>query len=532
MNELRPFQREDIDKIKQHELRSLVASSPGTGKTIIAVLSLSETSDQSLPALIICPASVTRNWGREIKKWGPNLRPILVESAQPLPRIANAVYIVSWALLDTIWPYVVKARIKAVIADEAHFAKNPDAQRTQALFQLAKACRRILLLTGTPIVNTKDELEVLNSLLGSNPLMIRRLLEDVAPDIPPKSRSYLYIRLRDKFRAEYEKADKDFENWLRLEKEEMVGKGMAEAEIERILAAEALTKIGYLRRLLGLCKIPAASDWIARAVRVGEPVVVFVEHQEVLSRLSHALYKQRIRHVVIDGATSAKQRQRNIDAFQRNEFPVLIGTKAAKEGITLTAARHLLFVERFFTSADEEQAEDRIRRIGQTHPTTIWFLHAVDTVDDRLKSIVESKRQLIREAIGAHEISETPTGNVETLISSWNKAVEAPDVPILELGHGKQMEPLPSPSITHGVVFYGDRWKLKTAMNWCKMHGYDPQKKVDLSGRFKLVVHPPEVFRKNMFETIKICEDIRVITGTRLEKKVEKRIRMTLRSSG
>jgi SNF2 family DNA or RNA helicase len=532
MPRLRPFQREDVERIKEARLRALVASAPGTGKTPIAVRALAETHRRSLPAAVICPASVTVNWRREIKKWAPGIRVVLVEtsdSKMPRPAVPT-IYVMSWALLDARWTDLIHLGVRTVVADEAHYAKNPDALRSQALYQVTRSSRGVLLLTGTPIVNTRDELRVLNNLLGEEPLMIRRLIEDVAPDIPEKKRSYLHVRLREKHQKEYDKADEDFENWLRKEKEKLLGEGMAEYEVERALAAEALAKIGYLRRLSGVYKVPAAVDWISRAVRIGEPVVVFVEHQDVLRKLSKALKKQRIRHAVIEGSTSSKKRQEMIDAFQRNEYPVFIGTKAAKEGITLTAARHLLFIERFFTSADEEQAEDRIRRIGQTHRTTIWYLHAMGTVDDRLDAIVQSKRRVIRTAIGAADVLETPTGNVEALIHSWGKHTAVDRQP-LPLGLGEPLPPLPSPKITHGIVFYGSRWKGKSAAAWCRMHGYQPTKKVPLLDRFKLVQHPVEVFRKNQFDVVKVCKDIRIITGTRLSRANERRVRMSLRAA-
>lgn len=532
MPRLRAFQREDVNSIKAARLRALLASAPGTGKTPIAVRALAETHKRSLPAAVICPASVTLNWKREIKKWAPGIRVVLVETSDSkLPRPSGpTIYVMSWALLDARWADLIHVGIRTIVADEAHYAKNPDALRSQALYQVTRSAKGVLLLTGTPIVNTRDELRVLNNLLGEDPLMIRRLIEDVAPDIPEKKRSYLHVRLREKDQKEYDKADEDFEAWLRREKEKLLGEGMAEYEVERVLAAEALAKIGYLRRLSGVCKVPAAADWISRAVRIGEPVVVFVEHQDVLRKLTKSLKRQRIRHCVVEGSTSSKKRQEMIDAFQRNEYPVFIGTKAAKEGITLTAARHLLFVERFFTSADEEQAEDRIRRIGQSHQTTIWYLHAMGTVDDRLDAIVQSKRRVIRTAIGAADIAETPTGNVESLIRSWGKHTAATHE-ALPLGLGKSLPPLPSPKLTHGVVFYGDRWKGKSAAAWCRMHGYRPTKKVDLTGRFKLVQHPIEVFRKNQFDVVKVCKDIRIITGTRLSRANERRVRMSLKAA-
>jgi SNF2 family DNA or RNA helicase len=531
MPKLRPFQREDINRIKAARLRALVASAPGTGKTPIAIRSVAETHRVSLPAVVVCPASVTINWVREIRKWAPGLKPVLVTTTQgKLPKKHQAIYVMSWSLLDLRWGELVAAGVKTVIADEAHYAKNPDAMRSQALYQIAQACKHVLLLTGTPIVNTRDELRVLNELLGEKPLMIRRLIEDVAKDIPEKKRSYAHIRLRDKHQSDYDKASDDFETWLRNEKERLLGEGLADFEIERTMAAEALAKIGYLRRLVGQYKVPAALDWIARAVRIGEPVVVFVEHQECLTRLSRGLNRMRIRHCVVEGSTSAKNRQQAVDDFQNNKYPVFIGTKAAKEGITLTAARHLLFVERFFTSADEEQAEDRIRRIGQKHRTTIWYLHAVGTIDDRLDAIVSTKRVLVRSAIGAANTAVTDTSTVESMLQAWSRHTH-PDVQVTELGLGKPLPPLPSPKITHGVVFSGTRWTKQTAAVWCKMHGYKPDKLKMLSGRMKIVIHPAEVFRPNQFELTRVCKDVRIITGKRLSRANERRVRMSLRAA-
>lgn len=386
--------------------------------------------------------------------------------------------------------------------------------------------------TGTPIINSKEELENLKDFFGTvSPPMLRRLLEDVAPEVPKKSRSYVYITLKPEDQEEYEQADADFENWLRAEKAKLHGEGMSEYEISRTLAAEALAKIGYLRRLIGVAKADAAVEWIERAVRVGEPVVVFCEHQDVLHKIIRGLKKARILHGVIEGSTPAEERQEIIDGFQSYKFPVFLGTKAAKEGITLTRARHLMFVERFYTSAEEEQAEDRIRRIGQLHATTIWFLHAVGTVDDRVDTIVKSKRQIIRTAIEAKEIAETPIGNVEDLLNRWNIHTEPKDIKIQPLGHGNRLPALPVPKSTHAVLFYGSRWKTESAAIWCRMNGYAPQRKMDLTGRLKLVVEPAEVFKPGEFSIFDVCKDIKIIRGKRVSKANERRIISSLKRS-
>lgn len=534
MPKLRPFQREDVNALKKAKLRAILASSMGTGKTIVAVRAVAETYKRSLPALVVCPASVTLHWEREFKKWAPGIRVVQIEGMDgriPRFRETPCIYVMSWALLDARWAELYRVGLKTIIADEAHFSKNPDALRSQALYRLTRKAPHLLLLSGTPIINTRSELEILKSLFHEDePLMIRRHLEDVAPDIPQKKRSYLHIKLRDRHLAEYAKADDDFEQWLRREKEKLLGEGMAEYEVERALAAEALAKIGYLRRLIGKYKVPAALDWIARAVRVGEPVVVFLEHQDTLRRLRKGLKKQRIRHVVLEGSTSAKKRQAAIDAFQRHEYPVFIGTKAAKEGITLTAARHLLFLERFYTSAEEEQAEDRIRRIGQQYQTTIWFLHALGTIDDRVDTIVRTKRRVIRAAIGAAAIAENPLDNVRSMIRQWDQYVVKDRTP-LSLGLGDPLPALPRPKLVHGIVFYGKRWKKRSAYNWCKMHGYEPENAKRLKGRLKLVLNPADVFVENQFDSFRVCKDVRIITGTRLSRTNERRVRLALRAA-
>lgn len=532
MPELRPFQREDIDKIKKARLRALIASAPGTGKTAIALTAVYEKHKHTFPALVLCPASVTENWAIEIALWAPGVKIVIIDdidSKIPRLRNPNVIYIMSWTLLDVRLGEISRLPLKTVIGDEVHYVKNPETQRTRAFVQLTKDIPFLLLLSGTPVVNTKAELDVIKSFLGKNPLMIRRLLEDVAPEIPEKKRSYLNIQLRDKHQRIYNRANEDFEDWLRSEKEKLLGKGMADFEVERTLAAEALTKVGYLRRLVGEYKVPAAVDWIARAVRIGEPVVVFVEHQQTLKRIRRSLKKLRIRHVVIQGGTTPQGRQRAIDAFQTGKVPVFLGSKAAKEGITLHRARHLLFVERFFTSADEEQAEDRIRRIGQTRKTTIWFLHAVGTIDERLDDIVKTKRKVVRTAVGSIDIAETEQTNVEALIRRWNKAVEVHGS-VSDLGRGKPLPALPKARHTHALVFYGKRWNEESATAWCKMNGYNPKRVVPSNNRIKFVQNALHLFVDNRFALFTVCKDVKLIIGTRMSRNNERRARRHLSS--
>lgn len=525
--QLRPFQKEDVDFIQKHDYRVLVANAPGTGKTIECLACLKRDRKKLIPAVVVCPPSVAHNWRRETKKWCPWAKVYIVKGHKtPLPKQHIDVIIVPWSILSVRYLEIVPRNPQFLIVDEAHFAKNEDTLRSQALRFLCQRSPHLVLLTGTPLINNEREIEVLRGLFGiDDPPMIRRLLEDVAKDIPPKTRSLLPVELRNKDRAEYRKAEDDFEAWLEEELKKRLQSGEAMAVAHRAMAAEALVKIGYLRRILGKAKIYAAAEWIARAVLLGEAVVVFCEHQEPLKRLQRLLRKQRIGFVTVQGSTTPKARLEAVDDFQGGKVPVFIGTKAAKEGITLHRGRHLLFLERFFTSADEEQAEDRIRRIGQKYATTIWFLHGVGTIDDRLAQIIDTKRRLVNRIIGSADVGETDEGAVIDLISSWGNHVKTKTDPT-PLGQGKAPPPLPSPSVVCSLMFGAERWTEKSAQVWAKMNGYHAEK---VYRRGKVVTvsnHNPALFQHGSFSAITLANDIQAIIGKR------KASRRSTRSSG
>ena len=519
--QLRDFQREDVDQIAANGFRALIANAPGTGKTATSLSCISRAPGRLLPALVVCPASVVRNWRKEVRMWTPGLKTHIIEdTSSPMPDRPVDVFITSWALLTYRWQEFCRMGLQLVIGDEIHFAKNDQAMRSQAMASLCARTPHLLLLSGTPIINDTDELEVINSLFGATrPIMIRRLLEDVAKDIPPKQRARLNVELPDKIKARYRSAEQDFAAWLEKELSDRLDSGEARDAASRALAAEALIKIGYLRRILASGKVFAAADWTARVVRAGEQVVLFAEHRAVISKLHRLLRKQGIPFVTIDGSTSSKDRQRAVDMFQRHRIPVFIGSKAAKEGLTLTAARHLLFVERYWTSAEEEQGEDRIRRIGQTHPTKIWFIHCAGTVDDRISTIIERKRRIVRQAIGAATIADTPEANVAELVQQWNQNACAPAMETVDLGTTEPRPPLPRPSVVHSLRFRGKRWTPEGALRWAKMMGYKPRQSVSTKSGFELIVNPASAYKDGSFDLTRIARDIAICTGVRVPSR-------------
>ena len=125
-----------------------------------------------------------------------------------------------------------------------------------------------------------------------------------------------------------------------------------------------------------------------------------------MTALKAALKAEKIPFGVIDGDHTGNKRTEAVDAFQSGKLQALICTTAAKEGLTLTRAAVTLFVEHFWTAADEQQAEDRIHRITQTRPVTIAYLHAPGTIDDYMAEIISGKRRLTADIMGAEETDQ------------------------------------------------------------------------------------------------------------------------------
>lgn len=162
--------------------------------------------------------------------------------------------------------------------------------------------------------------------------------------------------------------------------------------------SEALRRVGALRQLAGVGKIVAAAEWIQRVVK-HEKLVVFAFHIDVQRALADALEAAGTEAPLqITGEMSAKARHAAIRAFQQDEKHrvIVCSLSAARTAITLTAAKRALIVELDWSPAALEQAEDRVHRIGQAGQVTITYLRGRDTLDDRMLSILDRKRAVIR----------------------------------------------------------------------------------------------------------------------------------------
>jgi SNF2 family DNA or RNA helicase len=146
-----------------------------------------------------------------------------------------------------------------------------------------------------------------------------------------------------------------------------------------------------------------------------KPIVVFCHHRDVLEGIRLGVMPSKkyngLRTGIISGDVSASNRAHLVGAFQAGELDVLLcNTMAAKEGITLTAADTVLFVEREWVPTDEEQAEDRVYRIGQESQSVhAVYLSVSNTIDEHFDRVVEGKRQVVKAVLDGGDIEERKT---------------------------------------------------------------------------------------------------------------------------
>jgi SWI/SNF-related matrix-associated actin-dependent regulator 1 of chromatin subfamily A len=418
--ELHPFQRAGV-RYALERRRTFIADEQGLGKTVQALATLEV--DGAFPAAVVCPASMKLTWERESQHWLPGRSVVVLDGRTESTWTERAqqaeIVVLNYDILAAHAHRLAARGLRAFVLDESHYVKNPRAGRTRAAIELADrlspdALR--LALTGTPVLNRPSELvsqlRVLGRIkeFGSGARLARRFRDagsddrlhwnlrahcyvrrtkaQVLPQLPAKRHDAVPIQLSNEH--EYRLAEADVIAWLQslpLDLRTM------DAKVAAALRSEQLVRLNNLRQLAAHGKLGTALTWIADFLASGEPLVVFAEHvaiqRAVTERFPHAVH--------ILGADSTRDRQAAVDAFQREDGPQLIvcSMKAGSQGITLTRASNVAFLELDWTPARHDQAEDRLHRIGQDSAVSAWYLLAPDTIDQTMAELLERKRGVI-----------------------------------------------------------------------------------------------------------------------------------------
>ena len=431
---LYPFQIVGVAFAERNNGRILLADEMGLGKTIVAAAWLAIHKDP-IPALIVVQASLKRHWEMKLNEWVPKFSVYIIKDGKdPIPAGYN-IFIINYDLLHKVKTKLQALKVKTLILDECQLIKEPKSLRTKNSVALAKSCSHVLALTGTPILNRPRELfSSLNIIsptqfpkrwqfykqycglyyngfawvadgathipeLRTNiqPFTIRRMKKDVLPDLPDKRREIIYVDMPDELFTTYKKAEDELISFYREFKEWKKKAGLASESEDKNIHMTLLSKLNYLRQIVGIAKAKQSLEIIQSFVDAGKKLIVFAHHLDVLNLIENYLKKEKILFVRVDGSVTGDKRQQAVDTFQTDDNVKIFlgGITAAGMGITLTAASDSLFIERMWTPSVEEQAEDRNHRIGTKTSVTAWYLTVVNTVDDKLAGIVESKRKVI-----------------------------------------------------------------------------------------------------------------------------------------
>jgi SWI/SNF-related matrix-associated actin-dependent regulator 1 of chromatin subfamily A len=373
---LYPYQVEGVEFLKANP-RALLADEMGLGKTLQALTAIKEFGTKSI--LIICPKHLRGHWRTEARRvlnryvaiW-PNLGYVIIAHFEALKQLENAEF-------------------EACIIDEAHYIKNSDTLRSGQVKRLMRKCSRIIALTGSPILNTPEELETILDTFDIPPqAILRRTKAEVLPNLPPKIRQTRMVTAER------------LESLLREEMKWALQSGFDLADPESWLRRKVdFYEFAASRRRLAMAKAPLIVERAEEILRENpdDKLVIFCHHQNVSAFIAQMLPNS----VLVTGETDFDTRMQSIKAFQEKKWiRTFIGSfYCASVGISLTAASYLLFAELDLVPALLCQAEDRLCRIGQAKTVVVEYLVVEGSLDSHMVAILEKKQQLIDGILGA-----------------------------------------------------------------------------------------------------------------------------------
>ncbi|MBD2562230.1 MULTISPECIES: DEAD/DEAH box helicase [Nostoc] len=475
--QLRPYQERGaawLSFLERWGLGACLADDMGLGKTIQFIAFLLHLKEQDAlenPTLLVCPTSVLGNWEREVNKFAPSLK-ILQYHGDKRPKgkaFLEAVkkhdlIVTSYSLLHRDIKSLQSVPWQIIVLDEAQNVKNPEAKQSKAVRELEATFR--IALTGTPVENRLQELwSILDFLnpgyLGNKqffqrrfampiekygdtasltqlrslvqPFILRRLKSDrdIIQDLPDKQEMTVFCGLTGEQAALYQQ--------------------VVEQSLVEIESAEGLQRRGMILALLiklkQICNHPAQylkqatleqhnsakllrlEEMLEEVLAEGDRALIFTQFAEWGKLLKPYLEKQLGREIFfLYGSTSKKQREEMIDRFQHDPQgpPIMIlSLKAGGVGLNLTRANHVFHFDRWWNPAVENQATDRVFRIGQTRNVQVHKFVCTGTLEEKIHDMIESKKQLAEQVVGAGEewLTELDTDQLRNLLILDRSAV-------------------------------------------------------------------------------------------------------------
>ena len=431
--DFRPYQLagyEWLSRLANWGVGACLADDMGLGKTLQALAVLVERAELGA-ALVVAPVSVCRNWVKEAMRFSPTLNFQIFGAGDRKAAVENLgkydVLVTSYNLLQAEEELFTGKKFATIVLDEAQAVKNRHTKRSKTVMNLDGDFR--LITTGTPIENHLGELWNLFNfinpgLLGKHdffaekfavpiektgdenarktlqklikPYTLRRRKNQVLDDLPAKTEIVLTVEMSDEERAFYEAIRREA-----LEKIESQD-GDAKDKRFRILAELTRLRLACCHPQLVKENVPISSsklelfgETLDELLENKHKALVFSQFVKHLKIVRDYLDKKGISYQYLDGSTPPNVRQESIDEFQKGIGDVfLISLKAGGTGLNLTAADYVIHLDPWWNPAVEDQATDRVHRIGQQRPVTVYRLVTENTVEEKILKLHETKRDL------------------------------------------------------------------------------------------------------------------------------------------
>ncbi len=473
---LRPYQRRGLSWLmflSSLGLGACLADDMGLGKTVqlLALESTERHNDPSIgPTLLICPMSLVGNWQREAAKFAPDLRVYAhhggarCHGEQLAERIGDTdLMVTTYATAIRDIDELADLRWNRVVLDEAQAVKN-------RLSRGAKAVRRLdaehrVALTGTPMENRLAELwsviDFLNpGLLGSPELFRTRYaipIERYGDTEPAErlraiTRPYLLRRLKTDPAIIDDLPEKvEIKQYCRLTAEQAsLYKAVVDDMMDKIESADGISRRGNvlaaMAKLKQVCNHPAQllhdrspvgvrsgkvirlEEILEEILSEGDRVLCFTQYTEFAEMLVPHLAARFGQDVAyLHGGTPKKRRDEMVEQFQSGSGPsvFILSLKAGGTGLNLTAANHVVHLDRWWNPAVENQATDRAFRIGQKRKVQVRKFICTGTLEEKIDDMIEQKKALAELAVGDGEgwLTELSTRELRTLFALSEGAV-------------------------------------------------------------------------------------------------------------
>lgn len=448
---LRNYQIEGVhwlERLRKMHLNGILADDMGLGKTLQAIIAITQSQKENPGggSLVICPTSLVYNWKEEIRKFNPNLNTLVIDGApnQRKKQLKNLkdynVIITSYNLLQKDIEIYKEALFDYVILDEAHHIKNRATRNAKSVKMLQAGHR--LILTGTPIENSLEELwslfdflmpGLLSSydrfvgkyiracnIIGSksdnleilkkkvSPFILRRMKEDVLEDLPPVSEILYHCHLTDYQKELYQSYA-----------------ASAKVELSKLVKKEGFDRIhihvlATLTRLKQICCHPAIfakdnpeigdsakydmlMELLFSLIGGGHKTVVFSQYTKMLNIIKKDLEQRGVPFAYLDGST--KNRLNVVNQFNEDERIAifLVSLKAGGTGLNLVGADTVIHYDMWWNPAVENQATDRVRRIGQKRSVSSYKLVTLNTIEEKILHLQSRKNCLVKQVINSDD---------------------------------------------------------------------------------------------------------------------------------